>query len=107
MWIIITNRLRLIGCPDDLRTEVCGRLTLVNPAYAEAERMGRWQEQTPKLLRYSDVVPDGNLKVPRGFINRLFSTCRAFGVSCSCDDRRRVLPEVDTMSTVNQGCQHA
>lgn len=95
MLIEITNKLTLTDCPPDLCVEFCTKLTMMNPAYVEAERMGRWTGQIPKLLRYYEVSPDGALSVPRGFIDQLVSSCRAFGVPFTFDDQRRSLPEVD------------
>ena len=57
--------------------------------------MGRWQGDTPRLLRCYEIDRDGALVIPRGFIDRLVSICRAHGEPLDIEDRRRVLSEVD------------
>jgi hypothetical protein len=81
MLIQITHKLTLTDCPQDLRAEICGRLTFTNPKWTENEKMGRWQGQTPKLIRVYENSTDGALIVPLGFANQMVGCFRAFGGS--------------------------
>lgn len=95
MKIKITNRLYLTGCPENLRTEICSRLTFANPKWLENERMGRWQGDTPLLLRCYEIGPGGALIIPRGYTQQLIGACKAIGVTYELEDLRRALPAVD------------
>ncbi len=94
MKIEISNHLHITGCPEKLRTEICSRLTFINPKWQENERMGRWQGDTPRLLRFYKLDSDGTLIVPRGFVCQLPTICNAFGASYDLADQTRELPPV-------------
>jgi superfamily II DNA or RNA helicase len=89
----ISNRLTLTGIPEQLRDGICARLTIQNPAWADNERMGRFNGNTPRELRFYQAAPDGGLIVPRGFGSQLVAMVRAYGQSIEFDDRRISFPE--------------
>lgn len=95
MIIRIDNNLTVTEAPENLRTDICTRLTFPNPAYAEAEKMGRWTGKIPRVLRFYETDPTGALILPRGFCGQLVTICRSFDVHFQIDDQRRELPEVD------------
>ena len=95
MKITLTNRLTLAEPPETLRDELRRTLTLPNPRWLENERMGRWNRNTPKILKFYTQTRSGNLIVPRGCIRMAISLCRQHGVAYTIDDRRRMLPPGD------------
>lgn len=93
MEITISNKIRLQDIPTALEQELIDRLTFPNPAYLEAERMGRWLGELDEYLCCYERTRDG-LLLPRGY-TKLISLCQRYGVQYDIDDQRRVLPEVD------------
>ena len=92
MKIAISNRLTLSDVPENLYTAIFEKLTIPNPKYLENEKMGRWNGETSKTLRFYEQT-ESRLMVPRGYIRQLISLSRRFGVEFYLDDQRRVLPE--------------
>lgn len=65
MQAIITNRIRLTDAGTGELTAMATRLTLPNPAYQEALRMGRWTgNMEPTLSLYERL--DDDMAVPWG-----------------------------------------
>ena len=54
--ITITNNLRLKNVPPDILKILTEKLKLINPKWLENEKMGRWNRDTPKELRFYDKV---------------------------------------------------
>jgi hypothetical protein len=52
--ITITDNLRLKNVPSDLFTTLTEKLKFLNPKWLENEKMGRWNRDTPKELRFYD-----------------------------------------------------
>lgn len=93
MNILIANQLILSNLPEDVEGEIKRRLNFLNPRWAENERMGRWNGDTPKYVRAYEKTRRGDLVVPRGFVRQLLLMCRRAGVPCEIDDRRRSFGE--------------
>jgi len=91
--IQIAKNLKLTDIPSDLRDELFQRLTMVNPKWLENERMGRWNRNTPKILKFYSKWKDC-LWVPRGYMRQLVLLCRKMGVETQIEDKRRTLPAV-------------
>jgi superfamily II DNA or RNA helicase len=94
MKIIFSNHLQIQNAHLALQHEVKDRLTITNPVWIENEKMGRWNGETPHLLRYYEQTPSG-LIVPRGFFPQLIGMAKRYGERFQVDDRSRVLQEVD------------
>ncbi|MBW2109396.1 MAG: DEAD/DEAH box helicase family protein [Deltaproteobacteria bacterium] len=94
MKIVISNRAFLQGVPTSFERELTSRLTFRNPAYEEAERMGRWLGDLDEYLRCYQNTRNG-LIIPRGYARQLIGLCRRHGVRYHLEDQRRILPEVD------------
>lgn len=94
MKIIFSNHLQIQNVPLSLQHEIKDRLTIVNPAWVENEKMGRWQGETSYNLRYYQETASG-LIVPRGFFPQLIGIAKQHGERFEIEDRRRVLPEVN------------
>lgn len=94
MKIKIASKLILTEVPKNFYTAVCKKLTMPNPKYLENERMGYWNGETPRLLRFYERIESG-LIVPRGYIRQLINLCRRSDVQFQLNDQRRSLPEVN------------
>lgn len=66
-----------------------------NPKWHENEKMGRWNGDTPHVLRFYDRGADGSLLLPRGYIRQLINLCQRCDVDFQIDDWTRELPPVD------------
>lgn len=93
MKIRITSELILSDVPAALESEIKTRLNFLNPKWAENERMGRWNRDTPKYVTAYEKTRRGDLITPRGFIRQLLLMSRSHGVACDIDDLRRLAPE--------------
>lgn len=95
MKIVITSELILSEVPAPIEKEIRERLVFLNPKWAENERLGRWNRETPKYVTAYEKTRRGDLILPRGFVRQLLLMCRARGAAYEIDDRRRVVPEAD------------
>ena len=95
MKISVSNTLILTQVPSEIFRTITERLTFDNPKWIENDRMGRWNGETLRQLRYFTETDDGNLVTPRGFIRQLIGLCRRHNVQFDIDDKRRILPEMD------------
>lgn len=95
MKVVLSNRVGIEGLPVHLKDEIKNRLTITNPAWIENERMGHWNGNTPRVLRYYEETSSG-LILPRGFFPQLIGIAKHFGERFQIEDRRRILPEVDS-----------
>lgn len=91
--ITITNNLRLKNVPSDLLTILTEKLEILNPKWLENDRMGRWNRETPQVLRYYDKVGQSGLWIPRGFMRQLILLCRKYDIEYQIDDQRRILSD--------------
>jgi superfamily II DNA or RNA helicase len=89
----LSNVLSVPSPPDALAQWLVTTLTLPNPKWLENERMGRWNRNTPKELKFYRRVRGGGLRIPRGFTGNLLRKCRRMGLGCELDDQRRRLPD--------------
>lgn len=94
MDFIIKENLILKGKDPATTREVKRLLTMPNPKYDEAVKMGRWTGNLePELMFYTDA--DNGLECPRGAAGQIYRICQQHGERINYMDRRRVLPEVD------------
>lgn len=93
MQIEVSKNIRITGAPPALAEEVKSKLTFPNPAYQEAQRIGRWVGKIPRVLRAYEE-DDKVLVVPRGFGRRFLAMTRYHQVLFDIEDRTRGLPEV-------------
>lgn len=94
MIIVVGNKAFLEDPPPVLREELAERLTFPNPKWVENERLGYWNGQTSRLLRFYDMDDAGRLVIPRGFMRQLLFLCKRHGIQFQIRDRRRSLPDV-------------
>ena len=94
LTITIKENLQLKNVPPELMESLVEKLQFLNPKWLENERMGRWNRDTPKLLKYYDKVGKTGLWIPRGFIRHLINACRRQGIKYQIDDQRRTIKPV-------------
>jgi len=92
---VLSHELKLTQIPEVMRQELIHRLQFANPKYLENQHMGRWNKNTPKILRFYRRAGSNGLYIPRGFMRQLILMCRRQAEPLEVDDRRRILPEVD------------
>jgi superfamily II DNA or RNA helicase len=93
--LTLANRLDIRLAPDELIDGLKETLTLPNPKWLENERMGRWNRNTPKELRYYRKLSGGGLRIPRGFTGRLIRRLRRERIAYALSDQRCEHPPVD------------
>lgn len=94
MTLGLCNDLFIIGAPASFIRELQARLTIDNPAFLTAEKMGRWAGNLERYLRYYDQDSNGTT-VPRGMIGQVIYMAKRAGLPYRIDDHRRTLPLVD------------
>ncbi len=95
MKIQIDRKLKIFDAPESLKRTIADRLTFQNPKFLEADRMGYWTGNIPRVLKFYEFAPDGGLVVPRGFIGQLLKIASSAGIRPEIIDRRRTLPNVN------------
>jgi superfamily II DNA or RNA helicase len=90
--LVLSRHLKVTGLTEALRSELIRTFTLTNPRWLENERMGRFNRDTPKTLRYYRQAGRAGLVLPRGYTRRMMEWLRADGIGYELKDRRRELP---------------
>lgn len=94
MDFILEHKLILNGIRDATMDALKDRLTMPNPKYQEAEKMGRWTNNIAPMLRFYDETDQG-LECPRGFAYQAYRLCKKHGEQIRVVDNRRTLPAAD------------
>ena len=92
--IELSRDLKLSDVPQALKTELIGKLTIPNPKWLENAKMGRWNRNVPKLLRFFHRHKE-TLWIPRGYLRQLIIMCRNYKIPYQMEDHRRKLPSVN------------
>ena len=95
MKIIVDSKAEIIGAPPLVANDIRDRLTIENPKYADAVKMGRWTGNIEQRLVLYDQPEPGRLIVPRGFINQVALMAQKHGVRFVWENRTRELNPVD------------
>lgn len=93
MRITVSNKIFLQDVPTDFAGGIKTRLTLKNPAWIEAVKMGRWTGNLDEYLHCYEISENG-LILPRGLCRKLVTLCRDRSIPCQFMDNRRTLPDV-------------
>lgn len=91
--IIIDKELKVSGLSEDICHRLTQKLQFTNPKWLENERLGRWNGNVPKTLRFYDRSDHDALRLPRGYIRQLILLLRGEAIAHTINDRRRRLPE--------------
>jgi len=92
--IELSRNLKLSDIPEPIKAELIGKLTIPNPKWLENARMGRWNRNVPKLLRFFHRYKE-TLWIPRGYLRQLIIMCRHYKIPYEMKDNRRKLPSVN------------
>ncbi len=88
--ITLSKDLKLSDIPQALKAELIRKLTIPNPKWLENARMGRWNRNVPKQLRFFHRYKD-TLWVPRGYLRQLIMMCRHYNIPYQIKDLRQTL----------------
>ncbi len=88
--ITLSKDLKLSDIPQALKVELIRKLTIPNPKWLENARMGRWNRNVPKQLRFFHRYKD-TLWVPRGYLRQLIMMCRHYNIPYQIKDLRQTL----------------
>jgi len=88
--ITLSKDLKLSDIPQALKAELIRKLTIPNPKWLENARMGRWNRNVPKQLRFFHRYRD-TLWIPRGYLRQLIMMCRYHKIPYQIKDLRRTL----------------
>jgi superfamily II DNA or RNA helicase len=92
--IALSRDLKLSDIPEALKAELIGKLTIPNPKWLDNARMGRWNRNVPKQLRFFHRYKE-TLWIPRGYLRQLIIMCRQYKISYKIEDLRRKLPSAN------------
>lgn len=70
LTLVIRNNLEIQGADKELQEYLRALLTILNPAWVNAEAFGRWTGDLPKHL-YQFSEKNGSLFVPRGMLDHI------------------------------------
>ncbi len=91
----IKSKLKLTGMKKTTAEAIKQRLTLDNPKYQEAIKMGRWTGNIEPVLTFYEQTGNGDLICPRGFVKQAYFLCKNYGEQIwITDNRRRVLKPI-------------
>ncbi len=93
--ITVSANLILENIPGGLKKDLMRKLTFINPKWLENEKMGRWNRDTEKYLKYYETEGENKLIIPRGYARQLILLCRKNNIAYELYDKRRSLPETD------------
>jgi superfamily II DNA or RNA helicase len=91
----LKHKVILQGMKLDTVNAIRQRLTMPNPAYAEADRMGRFTGGITETLAFYDDLPWRGLSCPRGAAGQLYNICLQHGEQIQVEDNRLELDPVD------------
>ena len=94
MKITINNKISIKDVPQDLMAELKGRLAFTNPAWVQNDKRGYSNWQTPRVLKFYEVLGNGDITLPRGYIRQLIGLCRQYNVNYEITDSRSTLDSV-------------
>lgn len=95
MKITIDNRLRITGAPKQVHDHLNAELTLTNPKYVDAVKMGRWLGSITKHIYGCHCTTDGTLILPRGYVHQLQRYLKENSIPHQIEDKRRISADVD------------
>ncbi len=101
MLIEVRNRLLVSELRQDHIKYLTSKLRFPNPKWIENNKMGRWNRNTPKILKFYRFAGKKQLLLPRGYLRQLILFCRKTAEPYTIRDNRRVLEPVDFQMNVS------
>ncbi|MDL2270137.1 DEAD/DEAH box helicase family protein, partial [Desulfosarcina sp. OttesenSCG-928-G17] len=92
--LTVDQRLGICGADPVFMASLTATFRMTNPKWVENERMGRWNRNVPKELRFYSQSKNGDLYIPRGYARQLIFLLKQNHIPFEIHDRRRLLPEV-------------
>ena len=101
MKIIIDSKITLPAdqLPAGLLRKIKNQLTLPNPSFETALRLGKWTANMPETFELFQAE-NGQLLLPRGYGQHLIKLLQQHGIQYELQDRRLVLPPVEFNSRI-------
>ena len=94
----LTNILSVSDEPPWFRQNIRQSLTVPNPAFVAAEKMGRYTGNLEPYLAFYKCDRDG-IHVPRGYLTQALATARKYRIPCEITDCTTRLPDVEITFT--------
>lgn len=85
--IIISNKITIQNPPEVLKDILIEELTMDNPAYAAAQKRGYSTYNIKKSLYEFDITPSGDIRIPRGYKDRLLQLLEEQGIAFSLKNK--------------------
>ena len=85
--------------PAGLLRKIKNQLTILNPAFETALRLGKWTGNIPETFKLFQVE-NGQLQLPRGYGQHLVKLLQQHGIKYELQDQRLVLPAVEFTSRI-------
>ena len=90
----LSSHITLQGHPPHLEQALKQTLSFPNPKWIENNRMGRWNKNTPRVLKFFKKGKGDRLYLPKGFMRSLLVMCKTHGLDYEINDKRRMLSPV-------------
>jgi len=90
----LRNKLYLSIMKAETLRAIQNRLTMNNPAYSEAEKMGRFTKDIEPKLKFYEETQEG-LICPRGAATQIYRICQQYGEDIVFIDHRQMLNLVE------------
>jgi superfamily II DNA or RNA helicase len=90
----LKDKLYLSGMKPETWKATRNKLTMDNPKYYEAEKMGRYTREIEPELKFYEETRD-TLVCPRGAAVQIYNLCKACGEDINIIDERRTLSPVE------------
>ena len=90
----LKDKLYLSGMKPETKRDIKNRVTIKNPAYIEAEKMGRYTNGIKPELKFYEESGD-TLSCPRGAARHIYNLCQAHCEEIQFIDNRRTMEPVD------------
>lgn len=91
----LKSNLFLKGTKAETERELISLLTLPNPAYHQAEKLGKWTGNLDRTIKFFTRMPGGGLMIPRGFAEPAYRVCQGHGKDIQIIDNRLELEPVE------------
>lgn len=93
--LTLSNRLKIQNLSPPLRDELMEKFTIMNPKWLENHRMGRWNRNTPRSLRFYRRSGSDGLFLPRGYARQFVYLLKKLRLNWEIVDRRRALEGIN------------
>lgn len=97
--LIITNQIQIPFINDEFDDFIYSNLTMLNPKWLENQRLGRFNRNTPKELRFYEETGSKktgvNLYAPRGFLKDILQYCETNKIKITIENRTHVYEDIN------------